>query len=280
MLCFNQLRWIPKSTPRLLPTKMFSLLIKSHSKQLHSKPNDISSYGIILNSNMPLEKKEAILLEKELNQVKKNLRSKEKELNQVKMDKQELLRSKENELNQVKINKEELLNLVKMNKEELFRSKENELRSKENELNQVRTSASTTEKLLRDALEKEKIEVHRIQAAYDFIKKTLDARHIIETYETKFKKGGTRQERWTRHLMTNPSIEKKLLECENLNWASKVDEIYHTLSSDIHKQTINIGDGSYLVRITKGLPENISCFVKVLAHELYGSFVKVEEVDP
>jgi hypothetical protein len=56
----------------------------------------------------------------------------------------------------------------------------------------------------------------------------------------------------------------------------KVAEIYETLSRDTHKQTVDLGNGRYLVMIRKSLPTLPVCFVQAIAKELYGENVAVQ----
>jgi hypothetical protein len=124
--------------------------------------------------------------------------------------------------------------------------------------------------------------LQRIEAERDYLKGTLDARHIFEAYELRFpKRGGTRAERWTKHLKLNPLILKNLDECnqsdQKICWQDKAAEIYDELSRKIHQQTIDIGNGKYILMIEKSLSQISSCFVKVLAKELYGENVVVKE---
>jgi len=139
--------------------------------------------------------------------------------------------------------------------------------------------------LLFDAL-KEKNQ--RVEAERDFVKGTLDARHIFEVYELRFSipnpkaPRSTRAEKWKNHLKVNPNILKKLEACidsdEKILWQDKAVEIYGDLCRNIHQRTIDIGNGNYILMIEKSLPKISSCFVKVLATELYGESVQVQEV--
>ena len=121
-------------------------------------------------------------------------------------------------------------------------------------------------------------------ASYDFLKRTLDARHIMERYEMRIKKTdaiGKRLERsqyWKIYLDNNPAVKNKLMECGELNWASKAGQFYNDLSTTIHFPPIDIGNDEYLIRMKKGDNE-LACFVKILASELYGSNVKIQEVE-
>ena len=54
-------------------------------------------------------------------------------------------------------------------------------------------------------------------------------------------------------------------------------EIYGELCRDIHYRTIDIVNGKYILMIEKTLPKTSSCFVRVLAKELYGDCVAVQE---
>ena len=129
--------------------------------------------------------------------------------------------------------------------------------------------------------------IKRIEAERDFLKGTLDARHIFETYEARFKKPDTkgpkltRAGRWDQHLALNPNIREKFEECnqddKKILWPDKAVEIYDQLCRNIHQRTIDIGNGKYIVMIEKSLPKTSSCFVKVLAKELYGENVSVRE---
>jgi hypothetical protein len=172
-------------------------------------------------------------------------------------------------------------------KDEALKSKDEALQSKERDMELVVQSKDGFLKVLED-------NINRIEAERDFLKGTLDARHIFETYEAKFKKPDpkgpklTRAGRWDLHLALNPNILKKLEECnqddKKIVWPDKAVEIYDQLCRNIHQRTIEIGNGKYIVMIEKSLPKTSSCFVKVLAKELYGENVSVKEyilgVDP
>jgi hypothetical protein len=149
---------------------------------------------------------------------------------------------------------------------EFLQSKDRELQSKEREL---------------QALEEK---TKGIQAQRDFLKGTLDARHIFENYELGFPRPNpktkmpTRAERWKKHLALNTNIRKKLEECDKeISWQNKAVEIYEDLCRNIHHQTIDTGEGKYIVMIEKSLPKTSSCFIKVLANELYGDNVVVQQ---
>jgi hypothetical protein len=148
--------------------------------------------------------------------------------------------------------------------------------AKERERQEAKEAKDSLHSLL-DVL-KEKLK--QIQADYDFLKGTLDARHIIETYEAKFKKPKlTRTEYWKRHLDLNPTIMQELKRCDgNIAWHDKIAEIYDTLSRDIHNQTVDLGNGRYLLIIKKSLPKLSMCFVQAIAKELYGENVTVHAV--
>jgi hypothetical protein len=156
---------------------------------------------------------------------------------------------------------------------EFILSKEREVQSKERE---VQSHVSLVEAL------KEKTQ--RIEAERDFLKGTLDARHIFENYELQFPKPNpkaakpTRAERWKKHLDLNTSLREKLEECDKkILWHDKAAEIYDELCRNIHQRTIDIGNGKYTVMIEKSLLKTSSCFVKALANELYGDSVVVQE---
>ena len=57
----------------------------------------------------------------------------------------------------------------------------------------------------------------------------------------------------------------------------KIVDIYSYLSEKIHKQAIDIGGGSYIVTISKGLPKLYSCFIRAIAESMYGESVKIQE---
>lgn len=134
-----------------------------------------------------------------------------------------------------------------------------------------------------DLCEALKEKSQRIEAERDFLKGTQDARHIFETYEAPFKKARklSRAEKWKQHLVSNPDILKKLEEYsqgnEGIPWHDKAMEIYDQLSRNIHQRTIDIGNGKYIVLIEKSLPTISFCFVKILAKDLYGENVSVQD---
>jgi len=159
-------------------------------------------------------------------------------------------------------------------------AKERELQAKDREV-QAKEREVQDKVSLYEAL-KEKTQ--RIEAERDFLKGTLDARHIIETYELRFPTPNpkapkpTRAERWKKHLDLNTTILDKLQECDKkIRWQHKAAEIYDDLCRSIHQRTIDIGNGKYIVMIEKSLPKTSSCFVRVLAKELYGDNVVVQE---
>ena len=169
--------------------------------------------------------------------------------------------------------KESILKEFIQSKEREVQSKEREVQSKERE---VQSQVSLLEAL--------KERMQRIEAERDFLKGTLDARHVFENYESKFPQPDpsaprpTRAQRWKKHLELNPNIQKKLEECDkNIPWHNKATEIYNELCRNIHQRTIDIGNGKYLVQIENSLSKNSSCFVKVLAKELYGDNIVVQE---
>ncbi len=116
-------------------------------------------------------------------------------------------------------------------------------------------------------------------AAHDFLKRTLDARHIIENYDVQFRTGGTREEKWARHFKGNPNLYKKLCEHAELNWVSRIADIYLTLLADIHKQTLDVDDGTFIKNLTKRLKAGAAWFVKVKTKELYSDAVTIKLVD-
>ena len=163
---------------------------------------------------------------------------------------------------------------------EFLQSKEREVQSKEREV-QLKEREVQSQVLLIEVL---KDRTQRIEAERDFLKGTLDARHIFETYELRFPKPNpkaakpTRAERWKKHLDLNTNIREKMEKCDRkILWQDKAAEIYDELCRNIHQRTIDIGNGKYVVIIEKSLPKTSSCFVKVLANELYGDSVAVQE---
>ena len=154
--------------------------------------------------------------------------------------------------------------------------------------NEREVQANERELQAKDSLlEALKEKMQWIEAERDFLKGTLDARHIFETYEMRFPNSKasklTRAEKWKKHLDSNTNILKKLEECnqsdKKILWQDKAVEIYGELCRDIHQRTIDIGNGKYILMIEKTLPKTSSCFVRVLAKELYGDYVTVQERD-
>ena len=111
------------------------------------------------------------------------------------------------------------------------------------------------------------VELKRVRGERDYLKSNLDARFIIESYEadlpSSYKDRNTekmvaisRKEKWAKHLKQNPGIAQELKACDaQVDWVLKVAEIYENLSRNIHKRTLDVGEGSYLVYIRKGLPK-------------------------
>jgi hypothetical protein len=59
-------------------------------------------------------------------------------------------------------------------------------------------------------------------------------------------------------------------------WHEKFAEINDNVSRDIHKQTLDLGNGRYLVMIQRSLPKLSACFFQVIAKKLYGERVTVQ----
>jgi hypothetical protein len=96
--------------------------------------------------------------------------------------------------------------------------------------------------------------IKRLQASFDFNQKTLDARAIMERFETKMAKNGTRVEKWKEFLATHPKILADLKACDSQAiWHVEAQGIYRALSEDIHYSALAYGGDEYLVRISKGM---------------------------
>jgi hypothetical protein len=134
-----------------------------------------------------------------------------------------------------------------------------------------------TQDRLLESLERE---MQGIKAERDFLKGTLHARHIFETYELRFLKGPklTRTEKWKKHLDLKPNVRRKLEEFdEKVLWHDEAAEIYDELCRSSYRRTIDVGNGKYIVVIDTSLSKTLSWFVKVLANELYGENVSVHK---
>ena len=107
--------------------------------------------------------------------------------------------------------KESILTEFLQSKEREVQSKEREVQSKEREV-QLKEREVQSQVLLIEVL---KDRTQRIEAERDFLKGTLDARHIFETYELRFPKPNpkaakpTRAERWKKHLDLNTNIRER-----------------------------------------------------------------------
>jgi hypothetical protein len=178
------------------------------------------------------------------------------------------------------------LNKLLAAKDEVLSTKDEVLSTKDEVL-------STNDEILfnqRCRLESKDSDIKRIQAERDYLKNNLDARYIIESYESNLQHdykdkitGRTilipRKDKWNNHFKTNPDILQKLKLCDKqIDWAVKIVVIYSNLSTNIHRRTIELGNGDYLVSISKGLPKQYYCFIKVIAKEMYGEHVEFEQV--
>jgi molybdopterin converting factor small subunit len=90
-------------------------------------------------------------------------------------------------------------------------------------------------------------------ADLDFSRKSLDARFVMERFELLMKGKGSRLEKWKDYLAKHPEIHSKFKDCANdVIWPHKAQEIYSDLSTDIHYSS-RVGNGNYIVKITKGI---------------------------
>ncbi len=116
-----------------------------------------------------------------------------------------------------------------------------------------------------------------IETERDYFQGTLNARNILEYYETKFKdKNLSRAQNWKRHLDRNPALKARLQECgKDIAWDRKAVDIYKHLSNIVHTDTSRLGGGRFLVMIRKNLPELDVCFIQAIAEQIYGEHVTV-----
>jgi hypothetical protein len=68
-------------------------------------------------------------------------------------------------------------------------------------------------------------EIKALRASRDFLKRHLDARHIIENYESRFPvsrgKTMTRKEKWEQHFRLHPDVLAELNSRHQLQWPGK-----------------------------------------------------------
>ncbi len=127
-------------------------------------------------------------------------------------------------------------------------------------------------------LEELREKIQKAEAERALLKGTLDARHILETYEGRFRKAKlSRAENWGRHLELTPTLVEELKKCDkNIEWHDKVAEIYESSSRDIRRQTLDLGGERYILMIQKSLPKLSVCFIQAIAKELYSENVTVK----
>ena len=196
-----------------------------------------------------------------------------------------LLSSKKEEIATLLSSKKETVELECRMRDSTIQAKEAEIaaliKSNEKEIRGKDIIIESKEVIILSAkneLELTKNESVRIKAAYDFLKSKLDGRHILEAYEALFKKGGSRLDKWERHLKSYPRIDKVLRECEDVNWAPKIEDIYRNLSREIHLPTLDLGNGDFLVQIEKHSAKDTFWLMQMIAREIYGSHVRIQEI--
>ena len=136
--------------------------------------------------------------------------------------------------------------------------------------------------LLKTQIQELQLKLQGLQAQTDFLKGTLEARHIMENFEiftTLKSPKKPRAERWADSLKETPRLHAKLMEIENMDWPAKAGEIYSTLSQRIHSQSIESGLEEFILRVSTKLPAYIVGLIHVLSMEFYGDKVNVVTAD-
>ena len=279
------------------------IVVRACPRILISRPINTSTFGTALTSKLSarqmerlffenalkskdaiIEAKDGIIQEKE-SRIQSIIEAKESRIQSIIEAKDGIIQEKESRIQSIIEakdgiiqEKERRFHSIIEAKDSIIEEKESRIQEKESRIQEKESTRKNELKSKEMVIESKKLEVSRLQASYDFVKKTLDARHIIETYEAGLKKTGSRREKWEKHLKSNPTIDRELRKSEDTDWAPKVERIYANLSFDIHQQTIDAGNDKYLLRITKGLSKSTSWFINVIAKEVYGPYVRIEEV--
>ena len=252
------------------------IVIRACPRILISRP--INTSGTALTSKLSARQMERLFFENALKSKDAIIEAKDGIIQEKESRIQSIIEAKESRIQSIIEAKDGIIQEKERRFHSIIEAKDSIIEEKESRIQEKESTRKNELKSKEMVIESKKLEVSRLQASYDFVKKTLDARHIIETYEAGLKKTGSRREKWEKHLKSNPTIDRELRKSEDTDWAPKVERIYANLSFDIHQQTIDAGNDKYLLRITKGLSKSTSWFINVIAKEVYGPYVRIEEV--
>ena len=263
--------------------KFLTLFTAAYTRSIRSKHS--LALGKILEIHLTARQKDKGLVEVIEAQMEMECRLRDSTIQAKEAEIATLLNSQKEEITALLSSKKETVELECRMRDSTIQAKEAEIaaliKSNEKEIRGKDIIIESKEVIILSAkneLELTKNESVRIKAAYDFLKSKLDGRHILEAYEALFKKGGSRLDKWERHLKSYPRIDKVLRECEDVNWAPKIEDIYRNLSREIHLPTLDLGNGDFLVQIEKHSAKDTFWLMQMIAREIYGSHVRIQEI--